>query len=98
MTTFARVPFPEGDGSIVACWEHRLVMRRAFMAHSMPQARRMAAAWIEQCARLDPAVNPGVIFAAAIPDTLPFPPCCPAGGLARSNMMAAFRELTRGEG
>lgn len=62
------------------------------------QALSMAAGWIAQCRNLPPTVHADKVFASAIPSTLNRPPCCPAAGIARYTMMAAFRTLTRGEG
>jgi hypothetical protein len=96
-TLLVPVPYRPGH-DILACRDHAGPTRRGLMAHTMPYALAMAEGWVERCRSFGPDVlDPAVVFALAIPDTLPGPPCCPSAGLARSTMMAAFRELTRGE-
>jgi hypothetical protein len=87
-----RVPTRDG-GQVTACLEHMQAAMIGALAHTMPEARRIAASWYEQHTAAD---SPASIFAVGV---LYDPPrCCPAADWAQSNIMAAFRELTRGDG
>jgi hypothetical protein len=90
-TGLVRVSTPDG-GHITACLQHAAAARSGHLTHTMDAGLRIAQSWISRHTARDCAA---AVFALGV---LYDPPrCCPAADFAQSVIMAAFRDLTRGE-